>query len=338
MIYKLHEGPVRCLHWFDDDSGFISGGWDGNVFCWKLYTDKKDPKDENPQFHYKLKNFQFTCVANQPDSKSVIYAASSDKTIKTISGGNLQTTYETGVNISQIKLLNGGRAMFAGVAENDRPGSIQVINMKWQKISEIQAHSLPLERIRVSHDNQYLYSAGQDGVFGTFSISDKDPNKKDKEFSNQVQASEEILIEKQERDKFQADIENLKNKIEIEKQNKEATVQAELDRKQKKIAELTSEIDNKEIENNHRYENLLESKKEMERMNKDKIEQMMSAHDIMMSQRKSDYADKMDADQQRFDELQNQKDDDTKRFEERLNELSLHHEKIIKELIQDQKL
>ena len=89
-------------------------------------------------------------------------------------------------DISQIQLLNGGRAIFAGVAENDRPGSIQVINMKWQKISEIQAHSLPIERIRVSHDNQYLYSAGQDGVFGTFTISDKDPNKKDKEFSNQV--------------------------------------------------------------------------------------------------------------------------------------------------------
>jgi len=56
--------------------------------------------------------------------------------------------------------LNGGRALFAGVAENDRPGSIQVINMKWQKIAEIQAHSLPIQRIRVSHDNQFLYSAG----------------------------------------------------------------------------------------------------------------------------------------------------------------------------------
>ena len=64
----------------------------------------------------------------------------------------------------------------------------------------------------------------------------------------------------------------------------------------------------------------------------------MSNHDQMMNTRKTDYADKMDADQQRFDELQNQKDDDAKRFEERLNELSLHHEKIIKELIQDQKL
>lgn len=160
MIYKMHGGPVRCLHWFDDDSGFISGGWDGNVFCWKLYTDKKDPNDENPQYIYSLKNFQFACVANQPDSKSVVYAAGIDKTIKTIVAGNINTTYEAGVNISQIQLLNGGRALFAGVAENDRPGSIQVINMKWQKIAEIQAHSLPIERIRVSHDNQFLYSAG----------------------------------------------------------------------------------------------------------------------------------------------------------------------------------
>ena len=49
-------------------------------------------------------------------------------------------------------------------------------------------------------------------------------------------------------------------------------MQAELDRKNKKIAELASEIENKEIENNHRYEQLLENKKEMERNNKDKID------------------------------------------------------------------
>jgi len=48
MIYKGHLGPVRCLHWLDDDSGFISGGWDGNVFTWKLKLDPNDPKDQNP--------------------------------------------------------------------------------------------------------------------------------------------------------------------------------------------------------------------------------------------------------------------------------------------------
>ena len=58
MIYKSHQGPVRCLHWFDDDSGFISGGWDGNVFAWRLYVNKndiKDGKDLNPRFQYSHK-------------------------------------------------------------------------------------------------------------------------------------------------------------------------------------------------------------------------------------------------------------------------------------------
>jgi len=100
MIYKAHLGPVRCLHWQDDDSGFISGGWDGNVFVWKLYTDKNDPKDVHPKHAFMIKNFQFASVANKPDSKSIVYAAGIDKTIKTIDAGKLVLTYEAGVNIS----------------------------------------------------------------------------------------------------------------------------------------------------------------------------------------------------------------------------------------------
>lgn len=65
------------------------------------------------------------------------------------------------------------------------------------------------------------------------------PGKKDnKEHTSNVSMSPEILMEKQERDKFLADIEHLKNQIEIIKQNKEASVQQELDRKQKKINEI----------------------------------------------------------------------------------------------------
>ena len=73
-------------------------------------------------------------------------------------------------------------------------------------------------------------------------------------------------------------------------------------------------------------------------MNKEKMSQIQQAHEIEKERRRQDYADKMDADQQRFNELQAQKDEDTRKFEERLNELSLYHEKIIKELRQDQKI
>lgn len=220
--------------------------------------------------------------------------------------------------------------MVAGIAENDRPGSIQVVKLPFERVLEVQAHSLPIERLRLSYDNKFLFSAGQDGVFGIFSLSDSE--KKD---ISQINQSDEILIEKQERDKFQADIEHLKNNIEIEKQKREATIQQELDKKNKKIHDLTQDIENKEIENNTRYEQLLESKREMERNNKDKITQMIQAHEVEMERRRQDYNDKIDADRQRLEELQEQKDEDTRKFEERLNELSLHHEKIIKELKQD---
>jgi len=65
---------------------------------------------------------------------------------------------------------------------------------------------------------------------------------------------------------------------------------------------------------------------------------LQMGHNEEMERRKQDYADKMDADQARFDDLQRQKDEDTRKFEERLHELTLYHEKIINELEQDQKI
>ena len=72
-----------------------------------------------------------------------------------------------------------------------------------EKPFEIQAHSLPVERIRVSFDGNYLFSVGQDGVFCIFDIKDKDPNKKKKEESIPIIIAEEILIPKAERDRYQ---------------------------------------------------------------------------------------------------------------------------------------
>jgi acyl carrier protein phosphodiesterase len=95
----------------------------------------------------------------------------------------------------------------------------------------------------------------------------------------------------------------LKNQIEIEKQKKEASQQQDLDRKNKKINDLMQEIDNKMIENQSRYDQLYDSKKELENNYKEKIKGMTVAHQDEMERRKQDYAEKMDADQQRFDDL-----------------------------------
>ena len=133
LCYKAHFGSVRCINWFDDDSGFISGGWDGFVYCWALYTDKNDKKQENPRSAFNIKNYQFSSVANLPDSKSLVYASGMDKKINVIDNGKLLLTYDAGVNISQLIPMHGGleKAMLASVSESERPGSIQVINYAW---------------------------------------------------------------------------------------------------------------------------------------------------------------------------------------------------------------
>jgi len=185
--FKEHSGKVRCIQWLDDDSGFISGGWDGAVIMWKLHPEAaigKDgaDKETNPIQRYTLKNVNFSCVANKPDSKSTFYAVGTDKSIKEIEGGKEKLRYEAGVNISQLVLMHGARAFFAGIAEDDKPGSIQVLRYPWEKVFEVQAHSLPVERLRISFDNQVLFSSGHDGVLCVFDVKDKDPKgKKDKD-------------------------------------------------------------------------------------------------------------------------------------------------------------
>jgi len=74
---------------------------------------------------------------DNPLAKTVVFASGIDKTIKKIEGRKIEgregwvgdevQKYDAGANISQIQLMRGGKALFAGVAENDRPGSIQVI-------------------------------------------------------------------------------------------------------------------------------------------------------------------------------------------------------------------
>ena len=74
------------------------------------------------------------------------------------------------------------RALFAGINETNKPGSIQVLRYApFHKVFEIQAHSLPVERLKISYDNQYLFSAGLDGVLCIFQVVDKMVRKKEKE-------------------------------------------------------------------------------------------------------------------------------------------------------------
>jgi WD40 repeat protein len=117
--------------------------------------------------------------------------------------------------ISQVQYLASGKAFFAGVGEDTKPGSIQIWKSSLEKHTEVQAHGRGVERMRISFDNNYLFTAGKDGTLIIHDIKDRDPRggviKRD--FGGVLNFSEEILTEKQEMEEFDTAKETLENEL-----------------------------------------------------------------------------------------------------------------------------
>jgi hypothetical protein len=94
-----------------------------------------------------------------------------------------------------------------------RPGAIHIYKLPLDKISEVQAHSKPIERMKLSSDNSYLFTAGQDGALIIHDVKDRDPRggvKRDREGLG-LPFSDEILTEKQELENYVNEKESLEN-------------------------------------------------------------------------------------------------------------------------------
>ena len=91
--------------------------------------------------------------------------------------------YEENLTYSQILVGYQRSLIFAGLAEPNRPGSIQVFRYAddvIEKALEVQAHSQQIERMRLNYDNSKLFSIGIDGTLACFSIKDSDEKAKSK--------------------------------------------------------------------------------------------------------------------------------------------------------------
>ena len=72
-----------------------------------------------------------------------------------------------------------------------------------EKMSEVQAHSGPIERMRISFNNDWLFTAGKDSCLMVHEVKDKDPrgglNRRERD-AGLLPFSDEILTEKSEMD------------------------------------------------------------------------------------------------------------------------------------------
>ena len=94
FTFKGHSHLVKSIAWLEDDTGFVTCGWDNSIFMWKLYPEKSegneivDHRVGQPTWQYTLKNQNFNCVAiyrpDGDDPEPIVYATCTDRTIREI--------------------------------------------------------------------------------------------------------------------------------------------------------------------------------------------------------------------------------------------------------------
>lgn len=108
---------------------------------------------------------------------------------------------ESNVTLGQLAFAPCTQALVAGVAEPDLPGSLRCYSFPLSgDYVEYQAHAAPVSRIRITWDELYLFSTGDDGCLCIFDI--KSSLKGDKDFG--LGYADEILVTRQFLDEKQA--------------------------------------------------------------------------------------------------------------------------------------
>eukprot|EP00742_Colponemidia_sp_Colp-10_P003011 GILJ01003213.1.p1 GENE.GILJ01003213.1~~GILJ01003213.1.p1 ORF type:complete len:1307 (+),score=279.75 GILJ01003213.1:41-3922(+) len=323
-----HNGKVRSLYWTQDDTGLVSAGMDGAVYEWKL----KDTKREN-EFVQKGCNFSGVLCTNE----NKIFAVGSDHMLKEIGDSQVTRELDAGTTLGQIVLSHSQRMLFAGTAEPDKPGSIRCYKFPLTgDFVEYQCHSNAVTRIRISHDDNYLFTTAEDSCLYIFDVREKEGRVAvRKEKDGALPFAEEILVTRSDLEEKNQMTQELKNKVEELNTHKDYQLRMQEMQYKDKINELTEKFTQELEQDKNKYELLREEKNDMEMEFEDRIKQMEEQQHQQLQELEAMHQQKLMAEVERFQALSQEKDMMNRKWEETHQMLVEQHERYVQELRED---
>eukprot|EP00927_Polykrikos_kofoidii_P044410 TRINITY_DN38389_c0_g1_i1.p1 TRINITY_DN38389_c0_g1~~TRINITY_DN38389_c0_g1_i1.p1 ORF type:complete len:1288 (+),score=271.17 TRINITY_DN38389_c0_g1_i1:192-4055(+) len=326
-----HQSKVRSVCWTADDSKLVSTGADGAAYEFDVIKEGQRVSD------WSQKGTSFSCIiacTDQTTQQNTMYVVGSDKMLKEVQH-NVSTNFlESNAVIGQLALASSARALFAGIAEPELPGPLRCYNFPLDgEYVEYQAHSAPVSRIRITCDDQYLFSAGDDGCLCIFDVKKKVATKRDKDgalgFAEEILVTRLFLEEKQaallELDRH---VEELTSKIEFQLRHRDS------DHKEK-MAELQEKY-GEDIESERRkFESLREEKGEMETEYEDSIKNLEETHAKQTQELEESFQQKMLVEVKRYQKLAHDLEREKQELEAQHASLVQDQEAVIKQMATD---
>ncbi len=208
-MFRGHSGAVRSLFWTCDDTAIIVASLDGTVVERRL--------DQVPRPEFVSKGCKFFSAVGTQDGK--IYVVGDDRILREINGRTLTKSMDASVMLTQLVVSNPPeRMLFAGTHN----GVIRSLKFPLTgDVKDYQCHRGAVSRMRITHDDSFLVSAGDDGTIAIFAIEEEKGKIAKRDRPDALPYSDEVLVQAQDLDDQHAMMHDLEAKLEELRDNKE---------------------------------------------------------------------------------------------------------------------
>lgn len=324
-----HNNRVRSIAWTADDSMLVSTGADGAVFEYNILSDGRRVSE----FVLKGTSFSSVIVFTDPSTgANSMYVVGNDKMLREISGSQAQHMVQANTTLGQIVLSNSAKCLFAGVAETDAPGPIRCYRFPLDGYyNEFSCHSLPATRIRVTYDDYYLFSCGEDGCLFVFDVKKKDRivTKRDKESilppADEILVTRSFLDDKQTQlTELERQVDELSNQIDFQLRHRESIHKEEMVHLEEKY---TSEIDSERT----KYELLREEKNDAEMEAEENFKSLQELHAKQTQELEASSQNRMMIEIGKYQQLALEREEKHKTWEEEYKQILQRHQRQVME-------
>eukprot|EP01049_Picozoa_sp_SAG25_P000738 SAG25_NODE_27_length_21065_cov_19.427931_6_plen_457_part_00 len=321
-----HSSKVRSIFWTHDDSKLVSAGLDGAVYEWKIKEFKRDGDRDNV-----LKSCQYTSVVASQDARS-IFAVGSDKKLKEIVDS--QTSKEFYCDdccLTQVALSNTGRMLFAATSK----GAVRSYKFPLTgECTPYEGHCGEVTRLRISFNDDYLFSVGEDACLYVWDIKDREGrvSKREREL---LPPAEEILITKSDMEEKTQRTQELRRKVdELTMHNDYQLRLSELNF-QDRLKEVNDKATADLQEAAANYDLLQAEKNDMEMDNEERIAALEEKQQDQLQQFEQQYQEKIMAEVERYSALQQEKELMNERWDEQNSLLVESHEQVVQQMTEE---
>lgn len=265
-----------------------------------------------------------------------------------MSGNNWSVKNEvpTDVALGQLTLASSGRMLFASTVDPNKPGRVRSYKcppasgnssaIGGDELIEYPCHGGPITRMRLSHDNQFLFTTSVDGSLMIFETKEaKAPARGARERESAITFAEEILVTKSDLEEKTANMAELKSKVdELTLHNEYQLRLKDLNYKEK-IKEVSEKFTAELGQDRLRYEDLRDEKRDMEMEYEEKLKQLEVKHTHELDELESTYKAKINAEVSRYQSLVQECDEMHQKWDEENQNLVEGHQQYLEELTRD---